>query len=144
MFSTWDLFFFLFISEWTTYNPMSNTTQQLVSGTEWEWCSRLKESVSHYVLIHLRWIALRDIRSYGDVSEHSLVDKDQPKGWWEVVTWPDQDRDVIGLLQIHSFFFFRTVRELSFPIFFFKFLNGENLGGMQSKHIYKCFIEYKF
>ena len=32
------------------------------------------------------------------------------------------------------FFFLRTVRELSFPIFFF--LNGENSGGMQSKRIY--------
>ena len=30
------------------------------------------------------------------------------------------------------FFFLRTVRELSFPIFFLKFLNGEN---MQSKRI---------
>ena len=30
------------------------------------------------------------------------------------------------------FFFLRTVRELSFPIFFLKFLNGENSGGMQS------------
>ena len=42
------------------------------------------------------------------------------------------------------FFFLRTVRELSFPIFFFKFLNGENLGGMQSKRIYKsckCFFK---
>ena len=34
------------------------------------------------------------------------------------------------------FFFLRTVRELSFPIFFKKFLNGENSGGMQSKRIY--------
>ena len=34
------------------------------------------------------------------------------------------------------FFFLRTVKELSFPIFFFKFLNGENSGGMQSKRIY--------
>ena len=34
------------------------------------------------------------------------------------------------------FFFLRTVRELSFPIFFFKFLNGENSGGMQSKRIW--------
>ena len=42
------------------------------------------------------------------------------------------------------FFFLRTVRELSFPIFFFKFLNGENSGGMQSKRIYKsckCFFK---
>ena len=39
------------------------------------------------------------------------------------------------------FFFWRTVRELSFPIFFFKFLNGENSGGMQSKRIYKCFFK---
>ena len=30
-------------------------------------------------------------------------------------------------------FFLRTARELSFPIFFFKFLNGENSGGLQSK-----------
>ena len=39
------------------------------------------------------------------------------------------------------FFFLRTVRELSFPIFFFKFLDGENSGGMQSKRIYKCFFK---
>ena len=42
------------------------------------------------------------------------------------------------------FFFLRTVRELSFPIFFLKFLNGENSGGMQSKRIYKsckCFFK---
>ena len=42
------------------------------------------------------------------------------------------------------FYFLRTVRELSFPIFFLKFLNGENLGGMQSKCIYKsckCFFK---
>ena len=37
---------------------------------------------------------------------------------------------------IFFFFFLRTVRELSFPIFFLKFLNGENSGGMQSKRIY--------
>ena len=43
------------------------------------------------------------------------------------------------------FFFLRTVRELSFPIYFFKFLNGENSGGMQSKRIYKsckCFLSH--
>ena len=36
------------------------------------------------------------------------------------------------------------MRELSFPIFFLKFLNGENSGGMQSKRIYKsckCFFK---
>ena len=49
----------------------------------------------------------------------------------------------------YIFFFLRTVRELSFPIFLFKFLNGENSGGMQSKRIqvmqvlFKA-IEYKF
>ena len=44
----------------------------------------------------------------------------------------------------YFFFFLRTVRELSFPIFFLKFLNGENSGGMQSKRIYKsckCFLK---
>ena len=42
------------------------------------------------------------------------------------------------------FFFLRTVRELSFPIFLLKFLNGENSGRMQSKRIYKsckCFFK---
>ena len=36
------------------------------------------------------------------------------------------------------------MRELSFPIFFLKFLNGENSGGMQSKriYIYKCFLSH--
>ena len=36
------------------------------------------------------------------------------------------------------------MRELSFPIFFLKILNGENSGGMQSKRIYKsckCFFK---
>ena len=47
---------------------------------------------------------------------------------------------------IFSFFFFfsfflRTVRELSFPIFFFKFLNGENSGGNAVKtHIQGAFL----
>ena len=41
---------------------------------------------------------------------------------------------------IFFFFFLRTVKELSFPIFCLKFLNGENSGGMQSKCIYKCFF----
>ena len=42
------------------------------------------------------------------------------------------------------YIFLRTVRELSFPIFFCLFLNGENSGGMQSKRIYKsckCFFK---
>ena len=50
----------------------------------------------------------------------------------------------VGIFFFFFFFFLRTVRELSFPIFFFKFLNGENSGGMQSKRIYKsckCFFK---
>ena len=47
----------------------------------------------------------------------------------------------VGRSIFFFFFFLRTVRELSFPIFFFKFLNGENSGGMQSKRIYKCFFK---
>ena len=49
-----------------------------------------------------------------------------------------------GFFFFFFFFFLRTVRELSFPIFFLKFLNGENSGGMQSKRIYKsckCFFK---
>ena len=58
---------------------------------------------------------------------------------------PDQNLK-IGSVSLDFFFFFflRTVRELSFPIFFLKFLNGENSGGMQSKRIYKsckCFFK---
>ena len=45
----------------------------------------------------------------------------------------------------YFFFFFFTYRErVDFPIFFLKFLNGENSGGMQSKRIYKsckCFFK---
>ena len=42
---------------------------------------------------------------------------------------------------VDFFFFLRTVRELSFPIFFFKFLNGEKRGRNAVKtHIYKCFF----
>ena len=50
----------------------------------------------------------------------------------------------VGRSGFFFFFFLRTVRELSFPIFFLKFLNGENSGGMQSKRIYKsckCFFK---
>ena len=53
------------------------------------------------------------------------------------VMLPSPDQNVkIGSVGLDFFFFFtRTVRELSFPIFFLKFLNGENSGGMQSKRI---------
>ena len=61
---------------------------------------------------------------------------------------PDQNLKIgsVGRLLLLLFFFFfyvqkGTVRELSFPIFFKKFLNGENSGGMQSKRIYKCFFK---
>ena len=51
---------------------------------------------------------------------------------------PDQNLKIgsVGWDFFFFFFFLSTVRELSFPIFFFKFLNGENSGGMQSKRIY--------
>ena len=52
---------------------------------------------------------------------------------------PDQNLKIGSVGRF--FFFLRTVRELSFPIFFLKFLNGENSGGMQSKRIYKCFFK---
>ena len=57
---------------------------------------------------------------------------------------PDQNVKIGSVGQDFFFFFLRTVRELSFPIFFLKFLNGENSGGMQSKRIYKsckCFFK---
>ena len=52
---------------------------------------------------------------------------------------PDQNVKIGSVGRFFFFFFFfflRTVRELSFPIFFLKFLNGENSAGMQSKRIY--------
>ena len=57
---------------------------------------------------------------------------------------PDQNLKIGSVGRDFFFFFLRTVRELSFPIFFLKFLNGENSGGMQSKRIYKsckCFFK---
>ena len=54
---------------------------------------------------------------------------------------PDQNLKIGSVGRFFFFFFLRTVRELSFPIFFLKFLNGENSGGMQSKRIYKCFFK---
>ena len=53
---------------------------------------------------------------------------------------PDQNLKIGSVDRFFYIFFLRTVRELSFPIFFLKFLNGENSGGMQSKRIYKCFF----
>ena len=51
---------------------------------------------------------------------------------------PDQNLKIgsVGRFFYIFYIFLRTVRELSFPIFFLKFLNGENSGGMQSKRIY--------
>ena len=57
---------------------------------------------------------------------------------------PDQNLKIGSVGRDYYFFFLRTASELSFPIFFFKFLNGENSGGMQSKRIYKsgkCFFK---
>ena len=54
---------------------------------------------------------------------------------------PDQNLKIGSVGLFFFFFFLRTVRELSFPIFLKKFLNGENSGGMQSKRIYKCFFK---
>ena len=47
---------------------------------------------------------------------------------------PDQNLKIGSVGR--DFFFFVHARELSFPIFFLKFLNGENSGGMQSKRIW--------
>ena len=57
---------------------------------------------------------------------------------------PDQNLKLGRSVGIFCFVYVYTVRELSFPIFFLKFLNGENSGGMQSKRIYKsckCFFK---
>ena len=57
---------------------------------------------------------------------------------------PSPDQKLGRSVGFFFFFFLRTARELSFPIFVFKFLNGENSGGMQSKRIYKsckCFFK---
>ena len=61
--------------------------------------------------------------------------------YWKIDKSHDHGGRSVG---IFFFFFLRTVRELSFPIFFLKFLNGENSGGMQSKRMYKsckCFFK---
>ena len=48
---------------------------------------------------------------------------------------------LVDFFNFFFFFFFFTYRErVEFSNIFFKFLNGENSGGMQSKRIYKCFF----
>ena len=65
----------------------------------------------------------------------------QKKNCYVALTRPKFENWVGRSIFFYFFYFFlRTVRELSFPIFFLKFLNGENSGGMQSKRIYKCFF----
>ena len=64
----------------------------------------------------------------------------RPKKKIVMLPSPDQNLKIGSVGRFFFFFFLRTVRELSFPIFFLQFLNGENLGGMQSKRIYKCFF----
>ena len=73
----------------------------------------------------------------------SLVSKSYIRPKKKIVMLPSHAQNLkIGSVGWFFFFFFlRTVRELSFPIFFLKFLNGENSGGMQSKRIYKCFFK---
>ena len=61
-----------------------------------------------------------------------ITDKAKKKNCYVALTRPKFENWVGRSI----FFFLRTVRELSFPIFFLKFLNGENSGGMQSKRIY--------
>ena len=71
----------------------------------------------------------------------------RPKKKIVMLPSPDQNLKIGSVGRDFFFFFFfflRTVRELSFPIFFYKFLNGENSGRMQSKRIYKsckCFFK---
>ena len=71
----------------------------------------------------------------------------RPKKKIVMLPSPDQNLKIGSVGQDFFFFFFflrTTARELSFPIFFLKFLNGENSGGMQSKRIYKsckCFFK---
>ena len=64
----------------------------------------------------------------------------RPKKKIVMLLSPDQNLKIGSVGRDFFFFFFffflRTARELSFPIFFLKFLNGENSGGMQSKRIY--------
>ena len=55
----------------------------------------------------------------------------RPKKKTIMLPSPDQNLKIGSVGRDFFFFFFfflRTVRELSFPIFFLKFLNGENLG----------------
>ena len=69
--------------------------------------------------------------------------KAKKKNCYVALTRP-KFKNWVGRSGFFFFFFLRTVRELSFPIFFLKFLNGENSGGMQSKRIYKsckCFFK---
>ena len=61
----------------------------------------------------------------------SKNDKAQKKNCYVALTRPKSE-NWVG----RSIFFFFFTLTVSFPIFFLKFLNGENLGGMQSKRIY--------
>ena len=69
-----------------------------------------------------------------------LIVRPKKKNCYVALTRPKFE-NWVGRSDFFYIFFLRTVRELSFPIFFLKFLNGENSGGMQSKRIYKCFFK---
>ena len=70
-----------------------------------------------------------------------ILHKAKKKNCYVALTRPKSENWVGRSIFFFDFFFLRTVRELSFSIFFKKFLNGENSGGMQSKRIYKCFFK---
>ena len=70
--------------------------------------------------------------------------KAKKKNSYVALTRPNLKIGSVGRDFFFFFFFLCSARELSFPIFFLKFLNGENSGGMQSKRIYKsckCFFK---
>ena len=69
----------------------------------------------------------------------------RPKKKIVMLPSPDQNLKIGSVGRDFFFFFFFTYRErVEFSNIFFKFLNGENSGGMQSKRIYKsckCFFK---
>ena len=87
-------------------------------------CSRFDQDTSHYLQSLHKSVEQQELQVF-------VPEADVHKAKKKMFMLPSHRpkfENWVGRSGFFFFFFLRTVRELSFPIFFFKFLNGGKLG----------------